>query len=270
MRKARLQVVFGIVVVCLAVLSQAAAQEPNLTEQEMKQFLLQAKVINSRHTSNGVTSPWRLTLSDGKLTHDACFQPIDESNSNVQMEGGTEPTFRDSYHFNIAAYELAKLLGIGDMIPVYVQRKWKGDSGSLSWWVPSKMDEATRKKNHIQPPDRSAWNEQVNKMWVFSELVYDTDRNATNMLITEDWKLWMIDFTRAFRSYHDLLEPRHLGMCDRQLLANLRQLKEADVLEKTKPHLNKDQVKALMARRDKIVAFYDKQIAQKGESAVLY
>jgi hypothetical protein len=59
-------------------------------------------------------------------------------------------------------------------------------------------------------------------------------------------------------------------MCDRQLLANMRQLKEADVLEKTKPHLNKDQVKAVMARRDKIVAFYDKQIAQKGESAVLY
>jgi hypothetical protein len=59
-------------------------------------------------------------------------------------------------------------------------------------------------------------------------------------------------------------------MCDRQLLANLRQLKEADVLEKTKPHLTKDQVKAVMARRDKIVAFFDKRIAQEGESAVLY
>jgi len=50
----------------------------------------------------------------------------------------------------------------------------------------------------------------------------------------------------------------------------LRQLKEADVLEKTKPHLNKDQVKAVMARRDKIVAFFDKRIAQEGEDAVLY
>jgi hypothetical protein len=270
MRKPLFRVSRGVVVLCLAVLSQAAAQEPNLTEQEIKQFLLQAKVINSKHTSNGVTSPYRFTLSDGKLTHDASFQPIDVSGSNVQMEGGTEPNFRDSYHFNIAAYELAKLLGISDMIPVYVQRKWKGDSGSLSWWVPSKMDEATRKKRNIQPPDRSAWNKQVNKMWVFSELIYDTDRNATNMLITEDWKLWIIDFSRAFRLYHDLLEPRHLGMCDRQLLANLRQLKEADVLEKTKPHLNKDQVKAVMARRDKIVAFFDKRIAQEGEDAVLY
>jgi hypothetical protein len=132
------------------------------------------------------------------------------------------------------------------------------------------MDEATRKKNNIQPPDLNAWNKQLDKMWVFSELICDTDRNETNMLVTEDWKLWMIDFSRAFRPWHDLLDPGHLVMCDRQLLANLRQLKEADVLEKTKPHLSKDLVKALMARRDKIVAFFDKRIAEKGESAVLY
>jgi hypothetical protein len=270
MRKALFRVSRGVVVLCLAVLSQAAAQEPNLSEEEMKQFLLQAKVINFKHTSKGVTSPWRLTLSDGKLTHDASFQSIDENKTNVEMAGRTEPIFRDSYHFSIAAYELAKLLGIGDMIPVYVQRKWHGDSGSLSWWVPSKMDEVTRRKGNIQPPDLNAWNKQLNKMWVFSELIYDTDRNETNMLITEDWKLWVIDFSRAFRPYRDLLEPRHLGMCDRQLLANLRQLKEADVLEKTKPHLTKDLVKAVMARRDKIVAFFDQRIAQKGESAVLY
>ncbi|MGO8735747.1 MAG: hypothetical protein ACLQVM_23470 [Terriglobia bacterium] len=271
MRKALFRVSQGVIVLCLAVLSQAAAQEPNLTEQEMKQFLLQAKVINYKHTSKGVTSPWRLTLSDGKLTHDASFQTEDDTQSNVQMQDGRiETVFRDTYHFNIAAYELAKLVGVSDMIPVYVFRKWNGESGSLSWWVPSKMDEEIRIKQNIQPPDMSAWNRQVNKMYVFTELVYDTDRNATNMLITEDWKLWMIDFSRAFRPYHDLREPKHLGMCDRHLLANLRQLREADVLEKTKPHLTKELVKAVMARRDKIVAFYDQWIAQKGESAVLY
>jgi hypothetical protein len=270
MPKARFHVIWGVVALCLAVLSQAAAQEPNLTEEEMKQFLLQAKIVKFKHTSKGVTSPWRLTLSDGKLTHDAAFQSIDESKRNVEVEGKTELEFRDSYHYNIAAYELAKLLGIGDMIPVCVQRQWNGDSGSLCWWVPSKMDEETRRKDNIQPPDLNAWNKQLNKMWVFSELIYDTDRNQTNMLITEDWKLWMIDFSRAFRRWRFLLKPEHLAMCDRQLLANLRQLKETDVLEKTKPHLTKDEVKALMARRDKIVAFFDKQIVQKGESAVLY
>ena len=28
-----------------------------------------------------------------------------------------------------------------DMLPVYVERKWEGKTGSLSWWLPVKMDE---------------------------------------------------------------------------------------------------------------------------------
>jgi hypothetical protein len=36
---------------------------------------------------------------------------------------------------------------------------------------------------------------------VFDELVYDTDPNLTNVLIGTDWKLYRIDFTRAFRLY---------------------------------------------------------------------
>ena len=270
MPKKLFHVIWGVVALCLAVLSQAAAQEPNLTKEEMRQFLLYARIIKCKNTAKGVTSPWRLTLSDGKLTQDASFQSFDQSKTNMEFEGGrTELLFRDSYHFNIAACELAKLLGIGGTILVCVERKWK-DYGSLSWWVPSKMDEETRKKDNILPPDLNAWNKQLNKLWVFSELIYDTDRNQTNMLITEDWKLWMIDFSRAFRLSHDLLEPGHLAMCDSQLLANLRQLKEADVIEKTKRHLSKEAVKGVIAKRDKIVAFFDKQIAQKGESAVLH
>jgi hypothetical protein len=260
-----------VAAVCLAALSFLAAEEPNLTEEQTKEFLLKAKIIRSKNTPKGVTSPWRLSLSDGVLTHDGAFQSIDERKMRMELQGGkTEFNFRDSYHFNIAAYELAKLLGIGHMVPVSVERRWQGTLGSLSWWVPSKMDEAMRKKDNIQPPDPNAWNKQLNKMWVFSELIYNTDRNQTNILITEDWKLWMIDFSRAFRLSRDLLEPGHLIMCDRQLLEALRRLNEADVLGKTKPHLGKDEVRALMARRDKIVQLFEKMVVQKGEGAVLY
>jgi hypothetical protein len=58
--------------------------------------------------------------------------------------------------------------------------------------------------------------------------------------------------------------------CDRQLLEKLRQLSYDEVLDKTKPHLSKSEVKAVIARRDKIVAHFEKLIAQKGEGAVLY
>ena len=35
-----------------------AADEPNLNKDQIEQFLLNAKVVGSRHTSKGVTSPW--------------------------------------------------------------------------------------------------------------------------------------------------------------------------------------------------------------------
>ena len=107
-------------------------------------------------------------------------------------------------------------------------------------------------------------------MRVFSQLVYDIDRTVDNLLITEDWKLWMIDFTRAFRWHDKLLAPHKLMKCSRQLLGKLRQLNEVEVREKTRPHLNQWEVKALMKRRDKIVAHFDNLIAQRGEDQVLY
>ena len=243
-----------------------ATEEPNLTEEQKRRFLLTAKVIRSRRIGRGITSPWRLTLSNGTLTHDAAFQSIDER----KPTGHTELNFRDSYHFNIAAYELARLLGLSDMMPVTVEHKWGLKIGSLSWWINFRWHERDRFRLKLRPPDPEAWNRQIHKVRVFSQLVYDTDRNLGNLLITEDWKLWMIDFTRAFRWHNELKNPSELVKCDRQLLEKLRQLSGAEVREKTRPHLNKTEVQALMQRRDKIVAHFDNLIAQKGEDQVLY
>ncbi len=183
-------------------------------------------------------------------------------------DGRTELNFVDSYHYNIAAYELAKLAGTNDMIPVTVERRWNGQTGALAWWIPWKWDDVMRHQQNLHPPDVDAWNKQMYRVRVFDELVYDTDPNL--VLITEDWKIWRIDFTRAFRYQQDLRDSKNLVMCDRQLLEKLRQLNGDTVLEKTKPHLNKGEVKALMARRDKIGATFQKLVAQKGEAAVVY
>ena len=267
------------VAVCLAAASgvlaaantQNLGNEPKLTEEQETEFLLHAKVVDSHQLGVGITHPWRLTLSDGTLTHDAAFQSINESKSVTHLaDGRTEFNFRDSYYYNIAGRALAKLLGLDDMVPVTVERKWQGHGGSLSWWVPWWKMEVDRIKEKLEPPDAEAWNKQMHKVRVFDQLIYDTDPNLWNVLITEDWKVWRIDFTRAFRESHDLQKPKDLLQCDRQLLDKLRQLSYDEVLDKTKPHLTKSEVKALMARRDKIVAYFEKLIAQKGEAAVLY
>jgi len=183
---------FGVAVWLVATSAAVVPQEPslgpepNLTDEQKEAFLLNAQVVNSVQISKGITHPWRLTLSDGTLTHDAAFVNINVSKPYWKgADERAEIGFRDTYHFNIAARKLAELLGLGDMIPVTVERKWKGEPGALSWWIPWKWDEEMRRKLRLPPPDADAWNNQIYRVRVFTELVYDTDRNLGNQLITE-------------------------------------------------------------------------------------
>jgi len=156
------------------------------------------------------------------------------------------------------------------MTCIYVERSWGGNPGSLSWWLPVKMNEEERHKQTLTAPDPDAWNNQMYKVRVFDQLVYDNDPNFTNVLIGEDWKVCRVDFSRAFRLYKDLRNPGDLVRCDRQLLEKLKALDANQLAEQTKHYLNKDEVKAVMARRDKIVEQFQKLIAEKGEKEVLY
>src|SRR5438094_4164145 len=205
-----------------------------LTKEQIKQFLLTAKVVKSEQSKKGITNPWRLTLTDCTVTHDASFQSVDEHKPTMQLASGTELNFVDSYKYNIAAYQLAELLGIDDMLPVYVERKWKGDAGSLSWWLPVKMDEVERHKQNLTAPDADAWNNQMYKVRVFNQLAGDTDVNLTNVLIGEDWKIWRVDFTRAFRLHKDLKDPKDLVRCERKLFDKLKALDGNELAAKTK------------------------------------
>ena len=59
------------------------------------------------------------------------------------------------------------------------------------------------------------------RLLVFSALIRDSDRNP-GKLISEEWKVWIIDFTRAFRLAPELQTRDGLRRCDRNLLAKLR------------------------------------------------
>jgi len=258
-------------------ITAAAAQEPVqplrlLTREQMRDFLLTAKIIRNKEIGKGVTRPYRLTLSDGTMTHDAAFGYVDDRKGMMRFESGKmEVNFVDSYTYTIAAYELAGVLGLDDMMPVTVERAFKGQKGSLVWWVDDKlMDEGDRLKNKVSPPNPEHWNQQMYRMRVFAQLVHDTDRNVGNVVISKDWKIWMIDFTRAFRLVPKLPAAKDLTRIDRTLLAKLRELKRDDVLERTKPYLGPSEVDTLLARRDLIVAHFEQLVAERGEAAVLY
>jgi hypothetical protein len=242
-----------------------------LTREQMRDFLATAKILKGTQTPRGITRPMRVTLSDGTLTHDAAFSPVDERRSIERFPSGrVEFDFVDSYKYTLAAYRLAELVGLDHMMPVHVEREWRGHKGALSWWIDAVMDEGDRLKKKMHPPRPDEWNQQVYRMRVFAQLVADTDRNLGNLLIDAEWKAWMIDFTRAFRKSKTVLAPADLTKCDREVLQKLRTLTTEQVAAATKPYVGPLEIAALMGRRDQIVGIFDRLITEKGESHVLY
>jgi hypothetical protein len=270
----RSQWILAAALTSFAFVRMVAADEPNFTEEQKIDFLQHAKVINSQPEKKGKSNASHLTLSDGTNTHGASFEPVNEKKSQGPGPGGgIELNFRDYWGYDIAGYRIARLLGMEDMVPVYAERKWNGTTGAISWRISDiQFDEADRHIRKIDVPVSvlDAWNKQMYKVRLLTQLFYDMDDNLTNVLVTKDWKIWRIDFTRAFRLQHDLKNSKDLVQCDRDVLAKLRQLSYDQVFDATKPYLTKDEVKALIARRDKMVVYFDKLVAQKGESEVLY
>ena len=132
------------------------------------------------------------------------------------------------------------------------------------------MDESERLKKKIQPPLPAEWNNQMYRMRVFSSLVRDTDRNLTNVLITHQWKVMMIDFTRAFRLQPELLHQKDLAKIDRSLLAKMESLTRDAVKAATGDYLTGSELDAMMKRRDMLVAHFKNLVATLGEEKVLY
>jgi hypothetical protein len=248
----------------------ARAQTPPPVEAQLE-FLSSAKVVKSRPIGKGITGALRVTLTDGTLTHDAAFQAVAEAPRFDGKKRAGELYFVDHYRYNLAAWRLAVLLGLGPMMPATVERTINGRRGALSWWVDDVlMDEEAREKQDAQPPSSRLFGEARQRMFVFAELVRDTDRNKGNVVYTKDWRLIMLDFTRAFRLATELRAPAALPTCDRRLFTAMKALTREQVETAVGGSLQEKEIAALLARRDKLVAHFEALIAQRGERAVLY
>jgi len=238
----------------------------NWPSERKEQFLLNARIAKSKGAKKGITGTVRVTLDDGTTIHEASVQSIDDRKTVFQpATGPAEVNFRDTYKFNIAAWKLARLLGVEDMVPPSVERKYKGNSASFSWWVDDlMMDEGDRKKKNLNPPDQEAWNREMNVILVLDQLIYNMDRNVGNILIDKQWRLWMIDHSRAFRLHKTLLNPKVLTFCDRFLYVRMKVLDEATLVKELEPYVNRSEIQALLARRDLIVKAFE----EKGDKSL--
>ena len=236
---------------------------------EVAEFLRTARVISSQEIPTGITRPRKLLLErDGVRAH-AVFRYGDDRKQELRRPGsGTARWVHDTYRNEVAAYELSLLLGM-DNLPPAVERRIGGVPGSVELWIEGAMTEGDRRERDLEPPDYGRWNRQIADRRVFDELIGNADRNTGNTLIDGDWKLWLIDHTRAFGREKTLLDPDRVERCSAGLWQGLRSL-DAGAVEERLPYLSKQRLRALLARRDRIVERLEDLIAERGERWVIF
>ncbi len=238
--------------------ASGATGETAWADHEKEDFLLRAEIVRTEKLEVGITGSRRATLSLDGRTHDAHVQIVDVMKHNARIGQRSELIFRDRYLYNVAAYRLDRMLDL-HMVPVSVERTVGGEKSAATWWVDDvQMMERDRVEKRIRPPRSLAWVKQTYRRRIFNELVYNTDFNLGNQLITRDWKVWLIDFTRAFWPVRKLFKPENLWQPDGPLLDKMRALTQEQLGERLGCCLTRREQRSLLARRDAILQHYDR------------
>ena len=234
-----------------------AAPKSELTDAEIEDFLAHAPVVASKEVGTGITNPKRLTLRDGTREMRAIFKTIDAYSGDAAATTDLLARINqsDRWRYEIAAYKIDRMLGLG-LVPVAVERTFEGKRGAAQLWIENAIDEQERAKRGISATDPAAFDAQFKLMRIFDALIYNEDRNQTNVLYTPaDWKVHAIDHSRAFRtrtSFPIELRGQDLTpspeLAQRLAALDAKSLKAAlgDLLEPI-------QIQALLKRRDQIL-----------------
>ncbi|HEX9189601.1 MAG TPA: hypothetical protein VGB87_21180 [Vicinamibacteria bacterium] len=259
----------------LSLAAPATAQEAHglpLAGEEAEAFLRAAEVVRKKGIGRGITHPDQYTLTDGEKTCKAVWKTIDVFKRGLtSLEGGgVIVDFADSWKHEVAAYELDKLVGTG-LVPPTVERTFGRTRGSLQMWVEGAMTEAERKQRKVAPPDPLRWNAQMYGVRLLHQLTYNTDyRNINNVLCDPSFRVYAVDFSRAFAQYGELRSEDELKRFSRSALEALRALDRPTLDARLGKWLTGPQIEGLLRRRDKVLTLAERRVREEGEAAVLY
>jgi len=232
---------FGLLASAVGFILSAApagrpAGRPQLDFAEMERFLRTAEVMTvSKDRVPGRNDPWVVMLNDGESTHSCIFKYIDRPRPF---------SLRSSYKYEIAAYELDKLLGFNRVPPV-VGREIEGLQGSLQVYLEDCINESDRRLRKLIPPDQKAFDEALDEINVFENLTACERRQLTDIMIhARDWRVCRVDFAEAFAASPRLLKGQEVTRSSRKLYDGLRKLGDAAVKTALGPFLEEAETAA--------------------------
>jgi hypothetical protein len=244
-----------------------------------EEFLKSARISAEEQMGgpDATTRPWKLSLEKGGRSRLGLWKNVDVVREDLV----------DTWRYEVAAYRLDRLLGL-DLVPPTVERRVKGEKGSLQLWVDGT---ATLKKKTgdgtAVPAERApAWNRLAFLQRAFDSLIGNEDRNANNILVTDDWRMLLIDHSRSFRTKKAFTaqlvfgerglfrapdgSPYPIVPLPRGFFEKLKALDEARVREAVRPYLTKSEIWAVLLRAGVLVKEIEDVARLRGEAAALY
>ncbi|MBV1908908.1 MAG: metallophosphoesterase [Kangiellaceae bacterium] len=223
----------------------------DLSDEALEQFLLSAKIKKLGTTKEGTSKPIKVELSANGMMVKGIFKFQKSQNKKRGIRRSSE---NDRFQHEIAAYKLDRLLGLG-LVPVTVERKVNGVNGIIQVWIDDLISEMELKDKKITYQGYCDLDNQENMINTFDYLVSNRDRNQSNMLFSKsDMQIWFIDHSRSFG-----VKTKRPKMLRKEKIIVTERFKEAlvslnmDNLKSLSPWLRTRQIKAVLARRDKLL-----------------
>lgn len=229
------------------------------TDADLETFLTLAEVTTSRDLGRGSTRPRLLELEMDGRKHRGVFK-------NVSVEGGSSPDgFTDKFQHEVAAYRLDRRLGL-NVVPVSVLRSLDGEPGSVQAYVEDAVDQESAAAYELSFFDREWVKDKIAEGVVFDALIGNPDRGADDILCTvnED-ELYLIDHSKAFTTSPEIgWEEGRTVSIDPELIGALEGLDETSLKEDLGDLISEQQIEAILARRDLILAHVTPTISEAG------
>lgn len=245
---------------------------PFQDDATIQDWMRSANVISREKVERGIADVEKLVLEHEGMQIHAAFRHVDITVRKSAPQGIQQPRkkYRDAAIFESAAYVISELLGIGRVPPV-VERSVDGQKGTVQIWMEGiRPEDVLIQSDQLHPPGALRWVQQKQIMYVFDNLIANSDRNQGNLLIDRSWNIWFIDHTRAFKRSSTLIYRDKVTHCERQLWKALREVDEETLRQAVEPFLESQEISKLLTRRRLLIRHIQSLIKKNGEDEVLF
>ncbi|NOR15266.1 MAG: hypothetical protein GQ544_06145 [Candidatus Aminicenantes bacterium] len=276
MSATRCKSIFSILVMLLFFLvlfSEAQLSQDILDNRAKFEALLKkGEIVKHVDIGEGINNPKRLFLKLGNVEGSGAWKNVD----------GVVQGYKDKWRYEVAAYIFDRMLGL-DMVPPTVEKRFRTSKGSLQLWVALEMSELDRIKNEIPIPDdkQEHYDNILYIARAFDSLIGNIDRTQQNIRWTKDWRLILIDHSRAFRTKriytdqlvygrHGLRKTMRFERLPKILVQRIKGLDSDKIKAAVGDYLGYEEIQAVLKRKKLLLKEIDELVKERGEEHVLY